>query len=103
MKALLRSATAIPPRSLDELRPPVGHRPIALFCTREGCSNCAAFDVEDRAEFQKSLPVSEIQPWDCGNEHKKNLAIDAGVDVLPAYLLIPSFPNGFKVICPFAD
>ena len=90
--AYRRSLEAVPPRSLEEIRPAKGV--LILRCTLPGCTACAAFQTERRAAYeghlkQKHHPVSFLD-WNCGSAHRRKLAVDVGVDDLPAYVFVPA-------------
>ena len=90
--AYRRSVNAVAPGSLEELRPARGV--LALRCTLPGCAACAAFQTERRAAYEHNLKSShgvvDILPWNCKSHHRRKLAVDAGVDDLPAYVFIPA-------------
>lgn len=89
MRSAKRRAIVSCPKSLDELRPRRGERPVALACSMTGCSACAAFDAEGRDDYEARLSVThDIIPWKCDKGRRVTLAMDAGVDELPAYLLL---------------
>ena len=101
-RALLRSWEAVAPSSLDAARVP-GAGTVALRCTLAGCESCARFETEDRADFEQGLyrgGVSDIVEWDCGSSRHRELAIQAGVDELPAYVLLGPPPQAVRVVRP---
>jgi hypothetical protein len=74
-------------RSLEEVRPRKGGRPVALRCTMPGCSACAAFEAERRDDFEKRLGDCLILEWMC-TQRRADLAMQAGVTDVPAYILL---------------
>ena len=85
--AALRAAAAVPPPSLDALRP-CGDGVVALRCTGRGCAACAAFESDgDRGRFEAALGAVVV-PWDCAAPARRALARAAGVDALPAYVVL---------------
>lgn len=86
--ALERCYRAVPPSTLDELRRSRGS--VALYCFRRGCERCSSFSADGRVAFEEDLgPTTTIVPWNVGRAHQRRLAMDAGVDDLPAYVIIP--------------
>ena len=92
-----RAAYAVVPSSLDELRPPRGV--VALRCTLPGCVRCAAFEAEGRDAFEAGLRAT-VLPWDCKHRARHALAEAAGVDQLPAYVLLRPHPRPVEVVTP---
>ena len=86
--ARYRALACVPPNTLAELTPARGT--IALQCSAPGCARCATFEVEERAEFEKASldGVDYIVPWNCADHHRRQLAMDAGVRAIPAYVLL---------------
>lgn len=85
--AQVRAATAVP-RTLEDLRPAKGT--VALRCSMPGCRKCLAFKsqqpVYERALRAKG--VIEVIPWNCKHKTRRDIALNAGVDDLPAYVLL---------------
>lgn len=100
MQAYLRSLTVIPPKSVDDLRPKPGMPPIALRCTRSGCVECAKYEVEQQIPFEASLHVSKVLDWKCDKQDFKEFAVNAGVDELPAYIIVPPHPAEIRIMKP---
>lgn len=96
-RALYRCASTVAPASLDELRPPPGERAIALRCTMRGCTSCARFEAEERDDYERDMDVSEIVPWDCTGRAHRALATAAGVEHVPAYVIVPPHPAPIRV------
>lgn len=88
--ALERCFRAVPVKSLSEVRP--AHGAVALRCHTHGCSACADFDVNHRAQFEETaLPKdTTVWSWDCDVEPQRALAIDAGAVSLPTYIVVPA-------------
>ena len=95
--SLYRASQAVAPHTLDELRPSTGL--VALRCTLHGCSACRRFETSGRAAYERTLHAT-VLPWDCTNAEHRRLATDAGVDALPAYILIPPAPRRLQVVRP---
>lgn len=85
--AQIRAALAVPPRSLEELRPQRGT--VALRVTAPGCPACARFEVEDRADFEAQLGLPVVE-WNCTCASHRRAALAAGVHDVPAYVILPS-------------
>ena len=100
MLSYLRSLTVVPPKTLDEMRPSAGQPPLALRCTRDGCTECAKFETEQQVSFEAALSASSILEWKCDKEDRKQIALQAGVGTLPSYILIPAHPGEIRVIQP---
>lgn len=90
--ARYRAVTAVPPKTLDELRPRREGTSIALRCTLPSCPACKRFEAT-RAQYEQKLSssrkVSHVVPWDCASEPHRALALKAGVKGVPAYVVIP--------------
>ncbi len=89
--AATRAFEVVAPRSLDEIRPSKGV--VVLRCSMPGCTDCATFDTEGRVDFERTRLPSDTQSileWNCGSFAHRELAANAGVDKLPAYLLVPA-------------
>lgn len=87
--ARYRALACVPPDTLAELTPVRGT--IALRCSAPGCARCATFEVEERADYEKTFHgVDHIVPWNCADPHRRQLAMDAGVRAIPAYVLLSS-------------
>ena len=89
--AIERCYRAVPPRALRDLAPSSGS--LALRCYQTGCTNCADFDVDGRTTFEERLrreygASTRIHPWNCAVPHLRDLAREAGVTELPAYVLV---------------
>ena len=101
MLAFLRSLSAVPPLTLEDLRPPAGGPPLALRCTRPGCTSCAAFETEGQQQFEATLGPYEIVDWRCDTRQRRALAVSAGVTMLPSYIFLPSRPEvSYRVVRP---
>ena len=96
--AQYRAARAVVPHSLNELRPT--HGLVALRCTLPGCTKCAAFEVEGRDAFEVALGAVSVLPWDCAHARRRRLAEAAGVDDLPAYVLLRPRKAKITVVVP---
>tara|TARA_B110000046_G_scaffold4946_1_gene5258 strand:+ start:522 stop:839 length:318 start_codon:yes stop_codon:yes gene_type:complete len=101
--AQYRAARAVPPHSLEELRP--AHGTVALRITLPGCTECARFEVEDRSDYEAWLKhgegVTHIYDWDCQRASYRRSAEAAGVDELPSYVLLPA-KGAPRVVRPHA-
>lgn len=98
--ALLRAAQAVAPRSLDELRPRRSGGLVVLRCTVPGCAACADFESR-RGAFERTLgATAPVVPWDCSRPAHRRLAVAAGVDDLPAYVLLPPGREPLRVRRP---
>lgn len=90
--AQYRATRAVAPRSVEELRPARGV--VALRVTMPGCTECARFEVEGRAAYEEALRrdkgVTHIHDWSCKRASYRRVALDAGVEDLPSYLLVPA-------------
>lgn len=88
--ATLRALCAAPPKTLDEMRPGRGKRSLILYVSMPGCTRCADFEGNYKDEFErKRFPGYYILEWKCNHRRRKSLAMDAKVDDLPAYVIIP--------------
>jgi hypothetical protein len=87
-----RRAIDVAPRvTLDDLRPYRGE--VALRCTLRGCTECATFETEGRAAYERELRArgaADVLHWDCADPARRRVALAAGVDALPAYVIVPS-------------
>ena len=99
MKAYTRSLLAVPPKTANDMRPNPGQPPIALRCTRSGCTECAKYETESQIPFEASLHANVID-WKCDKRDFRELAVEAGVNELPAYILIPPHPREISVVRP---
>ena len=92
-----RSVQLAPPKTIDELRPRKGE--IALLCTLPECPACRKF-TSKKAAFEKKhfRSSTKIIDWDCSNQRRSALATTAGVDDIPAYIVIGA--NGPPTIVP---
>ena len=90
--AQYRATRAVAPRSVEELRP--RHGVLALRVTMPGCTECARFEVEGRAAYEEALRrdegVTHIHDWSCKRASYRRVAMDAGVEDLPSYVLVPA-------------
>ena len=85
-RALERSYRTVPVRSLSEFRYRSGT--VAVRCTRTGCSQCADFDANGRIAFEEQLGAIRIVEWNCDGDHQRDAALAAGVNDLPAYVIV---------------
>ena len=94
--AFFRSVRAVAPKTLDELRMPKDE--VVLRCVLPGCTACADFQPR-RAAFERQKGWRHVLHWDCSKARRRALAQDAGVDALPAYVVVP--PRGpVRVVVP---
>jgi len=98
-EALSRSFRAVPPRDLNDIRLP---KTTVLYCTRSACPRCRTFDGERRTEYERTKYRGvRVLRWDCDDPTLRALALRAGVDVIPAYIEIPTHAQGtFRVVNP---
>ena len=89
-RAIDRCLRAAPVRDLSEFRSTSGT--VALRCAREGCVECRSFDADGRIGFEQRLRAARVIPWDCDVDERRELAARAGVDKIPAYVLVA--PSG---------
>lgn len=86
-----RAVMYAPPSSLRELQPSTPGTSTVLFCTLPGCPACKRFKAEKPAFESKHFSAAERQsmiPWNCGEEDKKKVALEAGVSDIPAYVVL---------------
>ena len=84
-EALYRALHTVPPRTLNEIRPPTGA--IVLRCTMAGCTRCAQFETEGRDAYERrEFRGLRVRHWDCTDETRRDLVMSAGVDEVPAYV-----------------
>lgn len=99
--SLYRASQVVAPKSLEELRPRKGM--IALRCTLPGCRACRAFAAKSRDAHERALRargVTAVLPWNCASPKHRDLAVGAGVDELPSYVLIPVGKGTIRVERP---
>lgn len=88
--AFVRALRAVPPRSLDEVRPPAGCE-YAFLCSSAKCSRCDDFSRDGRASFEARLPpTTRVLEWECDARGARDAALAAGVEQIPAYVFVPS-------------
>lgn len=87
--AWIRAITTAPPSTLVELCPPRGIT-LALRCYVPGCTACADFETQGRQAFESTAfpPGTRFLDWDCKRGRRRDLAMEAGVDELPSYVLL---------------
>lgn len=84
---LLRSWTVVAPQSVSDMSREYP-RKLALWCTQPGCTGCARFEAEDKAEYEAAhLHGYTVLPWNCSQVGHRELAFAAGVERTPAYLV----------------
>ena len=102
--AAYRSWQLTPPRTLEELRPSAGAAgDVVLRCVMPGCTACARFETEGRATFEEDRfrNAGVVLEWNCRSAPHRALAQQAGVNELPAYVVIaPSPATGWRVVRP---
>lgn len=105
MKAFLRSLEAVPPSTLEEIRPrTVGASDLVLRCFMPGCSSCAKFETEGQASFEEThFRGADIIDFDCRGKKQRNLAMNAGVDDLPAYIVLSASNNKPHAVRPLTS
>ena len=91
-KSVTRLKRALPTSFAEQCRP---GETVAFRCTMPGCSACAEFESSgDRARFETHLKRSEhvdrIVEWNCGDRPQRTLALRAGVDHIPSYVIVRS-------------
>lgn len=89
-KSHLRALDAVPPRSAADLAKLFPGETVALKCYTPDCKECARFDVEERAHFEKTQlrGVDRNIPWNCKDPRKRSLALESGVSSVPSYLVL---------------
>ena len=76
-EALYRALHTVPPRTLNEIRPPAGA--IVLRCTMAGCTRCAQFETEGRDAYEsREFRGLRVRHWDCTDETRRDLVMSAG-------------------------
>lgn len=95
--ALFRSVRAVVPKTLDELRLPKDT--VVLRCVLPGCAACADF-APRRAEYERKRGWRHVLRWDCSHKRRRQLAMDAGVGDLPAYVVVPPRGAPIHVVVP---
>ena len=95
--AYFRAVHAVLPPTLESVRP--RHGKIALRCTMSGCTECARFETEYRAVFEDRLGMAVVE-WDCTRQRPRDLALAAGVDQLPAYIVLSADDPQPRVVRP---
>ena len=88
--AEVRAMLSSPPPDLRAFRPRAGEPPVALLCTLPGCRECARFERARPSYEARELPGFDVWPWNCGRPAKHQLARGAGVDAIPAYVVLTS-------------
>ena len=101
-KSYLRSLEAVAPASLEGIRPRAPGAPdLVLRCHAAGCSACARFDTEGRADFEeRTFRRADVVAFDCRGAQQRRLALGAGVDQLPAYIVLSSSTPTPRVVRP---
>jgi len=84
--AFERCYRAVPTTTLDHLRPSVGT--IALKCFASQCPSCRSYDMDGRVAFEETLGVNHVLPWNCDDQRRRAIARTAGVNDLPAYVVL---------------
>ena len=102
MKAFLRSLEAVPPASLEEIRPRKMDAPdLVLRCHMPGCSVCAKFETEGQHAFEEThFRGADVIDFDCGRTKHRTLAMGAGVDELPCYIVLSASDSTPRTIQP---
>lgn len=69
-----------------------------------GCIACATFETDSKAEYEAKEDifrgVHTKLTWDCSSPEHRRLALEAGVDELPAYVFIPARPDAMYIQRP---
>ena len=101
-KSYLRSLEAVAPASLESIRPRAPGAPdLVLRCHAPGCAACARFETEGRADFEaRAFRGADVVAFDCRGAQQRRLALAAGVDDLPAYIVLSSSSRVPRVVRP---
>jgi hypothetical protein len=86
-----RAFRAVPALRAEEMRPHRGA--VALKCFRPSCPDCDAYERGgERDAFEREELGSDVHvhSWDCSEPRKRDLALAAGVEDLPAYVVVGS-------------
>ena len=95
-RAVFRSLMAVPPSSLYTYRS-VG--PVCLYVHSEMCKACSEF-AERKSDFEgKNFPKTSIVPFSVEEGVNMDLALRAGVEAIPAYVVIPR-KGKFSIVTP---
>jgi hypothetical protein len=77
---------ALPP---DRAVNPFPTTSFVLHCHAPRCASCAQYEGESKASFEaERFRGAHVVPWDCGDERRRAFALAAGVDALPAYIVV---------------
>tara|TARA_B110001450_G_scaffold25907_1_gene22834 strand:+ start:1236 stop:1538 length:303 start_codon:yes stop_codon:yes gene_type:complete len=96
-KSWLRSLIAAPPSHVESLRPLQGE--VWLRCTHPKCAHCQDFEAEGKkAAFEADK--AHVVDWDCSQPAQRQVAKQAGVADLPAYVKVPSRGRPIEVVTP---
>jgi hypothetical protein len=85
-EAFFRSVRAVVPKTLDELRLP--RKEVVLYVHMPGCGSCADF-APRRADYERKRGWERVVDWSGAHKRRRQLAIEAGVGDLPAYVVVP--------------
>ena len=87
-EAWIRAADAVGMRDLSELK--LRTATLALLVTSPGCEACAKVETEEWDRLCRSCERrgAPLVQWKCTGENERNAALNAGVDDVPAIVLI---------------